>query len=143
MGAGLGRIARSFPRLVMTRVSGWGQSGPYKDKAGYGSIGESMGGIRYVTGYPDQPPVRAGISLGDSLAGMWGAIGTLMAIYNRDLRGGDGQMVDVALNEAVFALMEGSLPEFTKLGITRERTGAAMPGISPSNTYRAATECIS
>ncbi len=135
-GLGWDELHAAFPRLVMTRVSGWGQSGPYKDKAGYGSIGESMGGIRYVTGYPDRPPVRAGISLGDSLAGMWGAIGTLMAIYNRDLRGGDGQMVDVALNEAVFALMEGSLPEFTKLGITRERTGAAMPGISPSNTYR-------
>ena len=123
-------------RLVMTRVSGWGQSGPYKDKPGYGSIGESMGGLRYLTGYPGQPPVRTGISLGDSLAGMWGAIGTLLAIYNRDARGGQGQLVDVALNEAVFALMEGMLPEFSQLGIVRERTGAAMPGISPSNTYQ-------
>lgn len=123
-------------RLVMTRVSGWGQSGPYKDKPGYGSIGESMGGMRYLTGYPDRPPVRIGISIGDSLAGMWGAIGTLMAIYNRDARGGKGQMVDVALNEAVFGLMEGMLPEFSWLGLIRERTGAAMPGISPSNTYR-------
>ncbi len=129
-------VHKANPATVMTRVSGWGQNGPYKDKAGYGSIGESMGGIRYITGYPDRPPVRVGISLGDSLAGMWGAMGTLMAIYHRDMRGGQGQVVDVALNEATFALMEGMLPEYDKLGIIRERTGAAMPGISPSNTYR-------
>ncbi len=135
-GLGWDEVQKINPALVMTRVSGWGQTGPYKDKAGYGSIGESMGGIRYITGYPDRPPVRAGISLGDSLAGMWGALGTLMAIYHRDARGGKGQLVDVALNEAVFALMEGMLPEYDKLGIIRERTGAAMPGISPSNTYK-------
>ncbi len=123
------------PRLIMTRVSGWGQTGPYKDKPGYGSIGESMGGLRYLTGYPGMPPVRTGISIGDSLSGMWAAIGTMMAVYHRDARGGQGQMVDVALNEAVFGMMEGMLPEYSWLGIIRERTGAAMPGISPSNTY--------
>ncbi len=134
-GLGWEDVHRLYPRLVMTRVSGWGQTGPYKDKPGYGSIGESMGGLRYLTGVPGQPPVRTGISIGDSLSGMWAAIGTLMAIYHRDARGGAGQLVDVALNEAVFNMMEGMLPEFSWLGVIRERTGAAMPGISPSNTY--------
>ncbi len=134
-GLGWEEVHALNPKLVMTRVSGWGQTGPYKDKPGYGSIGESMGGMRYLTGYPGQPPVRIGISIGDSLAGMWAAIGTLMAVYHRDLHNGPGQLVDVALNEAVFGMMEGMLPEFSWLGLIRERTGAAMPGISPSNTY--------
>lgn len=135
-GLGWEELKAINPRLIMTRISGWGQSGPYRDKPGYGSIGEAMGGIRYITGYPDLPPTRTGISLGDSLAGMWGAIGTMIALYNRDLRGGEGQVVDVALNEAVFALMESMLPEYSKFGIVRERTGSKLPGISPSNTYQ-------
>lgn len=134
-GLGWEQLHAEFPRLIMTRVSGWGQSGPYKNNPGYGSIGESMGGMRYITGYPDRPPVRIGISIGDSLAGMYAAIGTLTAVYHRDMHDGQGQLVDVALNEAVFGLMEGMLPEYDWLGLIRERTGAAMPGISPSNTY--------
>lgn len=123
------------PKLIMTRISGWGQTGPYRDKASYGSIGESMGGIRYITGYSDRPPVRSSISLGDSLAAMWGAMGTLMALYNRAANGGQGQIVDIGLNEAVFGLMEAQLLEYDRLGIVRERAGTGMPGISPVNTY--------
>ena len=134
-GLGWEQLHAEFPRLVMTRVSGWGQTGPYKDNPGYGSIGESIGGMRYITGYPDRPPVRIGISIGDSLAGMYATIGTLTAVHHRDMNGGQGQLVDVALNEAVFGLMEGMLPEYSWLGLIRERSGAAMPGISPSNTY--------
>ncbi|CDQ18960.1 CaiB/BaiF CoA transferase family protein [Halobacillus karajensis] len=125
------------PGLVMVRVSGYGQTGPYRDKPGFGSIGESMGGLRHLTGHPDLPPTRVGISLGDSLAAMYSVIGAMMAIYHRDVKGtGKGQVVDVALYEAVFSLMEGSLPEFDKLGAVRERTGSSLPGIAPSNTYQ-------
>lgn len=127
------------PRLVFVRVSGFGQDGPYRDRAGFGSVGESMGGMRYVTGYPDRPPVRVGISIGDALAAMYGAMGALMAVYNRDVGGtGRGQMIDVALYEAVFAMMEGLVPEFDVFGAIRERTGSSLPGIAPSNTYRTA-----
>ncbi|MFD2924899.1 CaiB/BaiF CoA transferase family protein [Halobacillus naozhouensis] len=125
------------PGLVMVRVSGYGQTGPYRDKAGFGSIGESMGGLRHITGNPELPPTRVGVSLGDSLAAMYSVIGAMMAIYHRDVKGtGKGQVIDVALYEAVFSLMEGSLPEFDKLGAVRERTGSALPGIAPSNTYQ-------
>jgi crotonobetainyl-CoA:carnitine CoA-transferase CaiB-like acyl-CoA transferase len=126
------------PGLIMVRVSGYGQSGPYKDRPGFANIGEAMGGIRYVTGEPDRPPVRAGISLGDSLASLYAVIGALMAVHARDSRGAGGQVVDVALYEAVFSLMESTLPEFDVAGIVRERTGAALPGITPSNSYLAA-----
>ncbi|MEN1968332.1 CoA transferase [Lentibacillus sp. N15] len=125
------------PGLVMVRVSGYGQTGPYRDKTGFGSVGESIGGLRYITGYPDQPPVRVGISLGDSLAAMYSVMGAMMALYHRDVKGtGKGQMIDVSLYEAVFSLMEGALPEFDKLGAIRERTGSSLPGIAPSNTYQ-------
>lgn len=125
------------PGLVMVRVSGYGQTGPYRDKTGFGSVGESIGGLRYITGYPDQPPVRVGISLGDSVAAMYSVMGAMMALYHRDVKGtGKGQMIDVSLYEAVFSLMEGALPEFDKLGAIRERTGASLPGIAPSNTYQ-------
>ncbi|UOR13561.1 CaiB/BaiF CoA transferase family protein [Halobacillus amylolyticus] len=125
------------PGLIMVRVSGYGQTGPYRDKAGFGSIGESMGGLRHITGHPDSTPSRVGVSLGDSLAAMYSVIGAMMAIYHRDVKGtGKGQVIDVALYEAVFSLMEGSLPEFDKLGAVRERTGSALPGIAPSNTYQ-------
>ena len=124
------------PRLILVRVSGYGQNGPYKDRPGFANIGEAMGGLRYVTGEPDRPPVRTGISLGDSLASLYAVIGALMAVHARDARGGgEGQVVDVALYEAVFSLMESMIPEHDVAGVVRERTGAALPGITPSNSY--------
>ncbi len=120
--------------LVMVRISGYGQTGPQRHKAGFAAIGEAIGGIRYLTGFPDRPPVRTGVSLGDSLAAMWGAFGALAALRERD-HWGEGQVVDVALHEAIFALTESLLPEYHKLGYVRERSGAALPGIAPSNTY--------
>ena len=121
--------------LVMVRVSGYGQTGPYKDQAGFGSIGEAMGGIRHVTGYPDRPPPRVGISLGDSLAATFGALGAVTALYNREARSGRGQMVDVGIYEAVLALMESTIPEYALAGHVRSRTGAILPFVAPSNTY--------
>jgi len=132
---GYEQLAKDNPKLVMVRLSGFGQTGPYKDAPGFGAIGESMGGMRYITGYPDRAPVRVGISIGDSLAAMFGVIGALMAIHSR-AKTGKGQVVDVALYEAVFAMMESMLPEYGYDGSIRERTGSALPGIVPSNTYR-------
>ncbi|MGH8744325.1 MAG: CaiB/BaiF CoA transferase family protein, partial [Burkholderiales bacterium] len=134
-GIGWDALSKINPRLVMVRLSGYGQTGPYRDQTGFGAIGESMGGIRYLTGYPDRPPVRVGVSLGDSVAAMYGVIGALMAIYHREVNGGKGQVVDVALYESVFSLMESLLPEYDMLGFVRERSGASLPGIVPSNTY--------
>jgi formyl-CoA transferase len=131
---GYDALARDNAGLIMVRLSGFGQSGPYKDRPGFGAIGESMGGMRYVTGYADRAPVRVGISIGDSLAAMFGVIGALMALHHRE-RSGKGQVVDVALYEAVFAMMESMLPEFGFSGHVRERSGASLPGIVPSNTY--------
>src|SRR6185369_6077362 len=133
-GLGFDRLRERNAGLIMVRLSGYGQSGPYKDKPGFGAIGESMGGMRYITGYPDRAPVRVGISIGDSLAAMFGVIGALMAIHHRHSTG-RGQVVDVALYEAVFAMMESMLPEYGMGGFVRERSGAALPGIVPSNTY--------
>ncbi len=127
-------LAKENPKLIMVRLSGFGQTGPYKDRVGFGAIGESMGGMRYITGYPDRAPVRVGISIGDSLAAMYGAMGALMALHHRHASG-RGQVVDVALYEAVFSMMESMLPEFGMGGFVRERTGASLPGIVPSNTY--------
>ena len=127
-------LAKINPRLIMVRLSGYGQSGPDRDKPGFGVIGESMGGMRYVTGYADRPPVRLGISIGDSIAALYGVIGAMMALQHRHTSG-RGQMVDVALYEAVFSLMESLVPEFDVLGFVRERAGNALPGIVPSNTY--------
>ena len=123
------------PKLVMVRLSGFGQSGPMKDQPGFGAVGESMGGLRYITGFEDRPPVRTGISIGDSIAALWGVIGALMALRHREVNGGQGQVVDVALYEAVFAMMESMVPEFDVFGFVRERTGNIMPGITPSNTH--------
>jgi formyl-CoA transferase len=134
-GLGYERLSADNPRLIMVRLSGYGQSGPYRDQPGFGAIGEAMGGIRFVTGYPDRPPVRAGISLGDSVAAMYGVIGALMAVHARHGNGGRGQVVDVALYEAVFSLMESLLPEYDVGGFVRTRSGASLPGIVPSNTY--------
>ena len=131
---GYDALSRDNPGLVMVRLSGFGQTGPYKDRPGFGAIGESMGGMRYITGYPDRAPVRVGISIGDSLAAMFGVIGALMALHHR-AASGRGQVVDVALYEAVFAMMESMLPEYGMDGYVRERSGAALPGIVPSNTY--------
>jgi len=131
---GYDTLARETPGLIMVRLSGFGQTGPYKDRPGFGAIGESMGGMRYITGYPDRAPVRVGISIGDSLAAMFGVIGALMALHHRG-KTGQGQVVDIALYEAVFAMMESMLPEYGHAGHVRERTGASLPGIVPSNTY--------
>jgi formyl-CoA transferase len=129
-------LARENPGLIMVRLSGYGQTGPYRDRPGFGAIGEAMGGVRYLTGHPDRPPARAGISLGDSLAALYGVIGTLLALHHRQANGGKGQLVDVALYEAVFSLLESTLPEYGMTGFVRERSGGALPGITPSNTYR-------
>ncbi|WP_060481811.1 CaiB/BaiF CoA-transferase family protein [Pseudomonas sp. NBRC 111119] len=126
------------PRLVMVRLSGFGQTGPMKDQPGFGAVGESMGGLRYITGFDDRPPVRTGISIGDSIAALWGVIGALMALRHREVNGGEGQVVDVALYEAIFAMMESMVPEFDVFGFIRERTGNIMPGITPSSIHTSA-----
>jgi len=122
------------PGLVITRVTGFGQTGPYSQRAGYGSIGEAMGGIRYVTGEPDRPPSRAGISLGDSLAAMFATLGTLVSLHQRD-RSGRGQIVDSAIYEAVLGMMESMVPEWQIAGYQRQRTGPTLPNVAPSNAY--------
>lgn len=138
-GLGYEQLRAANPAAIMVRISGYGQTGPMRDRPGFGAIGESMGGIRYVSGHPDRPPVRIGISIGDSIAALHGVIGALMALRHRDATGGrgrgEGQIVDVALYEAVFNLMESTVPEFDRFGVVRERTGGALPGIVPSNTY--------
>ncbi len=134
-GLGWEDLSRLNPRLVMVRISGYGQTGPYRDRPGFGAIAESVGGLRYVAGYPDRPPVRVGISIGDTLASLYAVVGALTALHHRDARGGQGQCVDVALYEAVFAVMESLLPEYSATGFVRERTGASLPGIAPTNTY--------
>jgi len=139
------------PATIMIRLSGYGQTGPMSGLPGFGAIGESMGGLRYVSGHPDRPPVRVGVSIGDSLAALHGVIGAMMALRHRDVTGGrwngkngsecvagQGQMVDVALYESVFNVMESLVPEYDVAGFKRERTGGALPGIVPSNTYTCA-----
>ena len=135
-GLGWERLHALNPRLIMLRISGYGQTGPYKDRPGFGVIGESMGGLRYLTGEPGRVPVRVGVSIGDTLAALHGVIGVLMALYHRDARGGEGQYVDVALYESVFNVMESLLPEYDAFGVVRERAGSALPGIVPSNAYK-------
>lgn len=122
------------PGIILVRVTGYGQTGPYANRAGFGSIGEAMGGIRYVTGDPDSPPSRAGISIGDSLAATFAALGALVAVHNRTITG-EGQVVDTAIYEAVLAMMESLIPEYTLGNYIRERTGAVLPNIAPSNIY--------
>jgi formyl-CoA transferase len=134
-GLGYERLATDNPGLVMLRLSGFGQAGPMRDQAGFGSIGESMGGLRYVTGFPDRPPVRPNLSIGDAIASLHGVIGAMMALHHRNANGGKGQVVDVALYEAVFNMMESTLPEYDMFGEVRERTGSNLTGIVPSNTY--------
>lgn len=138
LGLGWEVIHALNPKLVMVRLSGFGQSGPMKDQPGFGAVGESMGGLRYITGFEDRPPVRTGISIGDSIAALWGVIGALMALRHREVNGGEGQVVDVALYEAVFAMMESMVPEFDVFGFIRERSGNIMPGITPSSIHTSA-----
>ena len=126
------------PRLIMLRISGYGQTGPYRHKPGFGVLGEAMGGLRHLTGEPGRVPVRCGISIGDTLSALHGVIGVLTALYHRDARGGEGQVVDVALYESVFNVMESLLPEYDAFGAVRERSGSALPGIAPTNAYRCA-----
>ena len=147
-GLGYDQLRAINPALIMVRLSGYGQTGPMRDAPGFGAIAESMGGLRYVSGHPDRPPVRVGISVGDSIAALHAVVGALMALRHRDATGGrwngkhgadcvagQGQMVDVALYESVFNLMESLVPEYDVAGVVRERTGGALPGIVPSNTY--------
>lgn len=165
-GLGYEELKKTNPGLIMVRVSGFGQTGPYRDRPGFGNIAESMGGIRYITGYPDRPPVRVGLSIGDTVAALYAVIGTLLAVHRRDAarahdrytttthgrdisadRGQDsiptrgeagagGQVVDVALTEAVFSLLESILPEYAAFGAVRERSGNTLFAAAPSNIYR-------
>ena len=129
-------LARDNPGLIMLRISGYGQTGPYRDLPGFGAIGEAMGGLRHLTGEPGRVPVRCGISIGDTLAALHGTIGVLTALYHRKVNGGQGQVIDVALHEAVFNVMESLVPEYSVFGAVREPAGSALPGIAPSNAYR-------
>jgi formyl-CoA transferase len=133
------------PDIIFVRISGYGQTGPYRNRPGFGGIAEAMGGLRNLTGYPELPPTRIGVSLGDTLAGMYGVIGALMALLHRERQrqqshtdsssSGYGQVIDVALYEAVFAITESLIPEYDGYGIIRQRTGNVLPGLTPSNTY--------
>ncbi|QIL79251.1 CoA transferase [Diaphorobacter sp. HDW4A] len=123
------------PALIILRISGYGQTGPYRDLPGFGVIGEAMGGLRHLTAEPGRVPVRVGVSIGDTLAALHGAIGVLMALYHRKAHGGKGQVIDVALHEAVFNCMESLIPEYSAFSAVREAAGSALPGIAPSNAY--------
>ncbi len=133
-GLGYEELKAVNPKLIMVRISGYGQTGPYRERPGFGNIAESMGGIRYLTGYPDRPPVRVGLAIGDEIAALHAVIGTLLAL-KRCGRTGKGQVVDVALTESVFNLLEGILPEYGKYGVIRERTGNILSVAAPSNMY--------
>ncbi|WP_264297422.1 CaiB/BaiF CoA transferase family protein [Salinicola avicenniae] len=133
-GLGWEALSARNPRLIMVRISGYGQTGPYRDRPGFGVIGEAMGGLRYLSGHPEQPSVRVGVSLGDSLSALYGVIGALLALQERQ-RSGQGQYIDVALYESVFAMMESLIPEYDAAAVIREPSGSALPGITPSNAY--------
>lgn len=135
-GLGWEQLHALNPRLIMLRISGYGQTGPYRDKPGFGVLGESMGGLRYLSGEPGRVPVRVGVSLGDTLAALHGVIGVLTALHHRTAHGGEGQFIDVALYESVFNVMESLLPEYDAFGAVRERSGSALPGIAPTNAYK-------
>jgi crotonobetainyl-CoA:carnitine CoA-transferase CaiB-like acyl-CoA transferase len=133
-GLGYDGLAAENPALIMIRVSGYGQTGPYAKRAGYGSIGEAMGGMRYLAGDPSTPPSRIGLSIGDSLAATFACLGALMALQHRHVTG-RGQIVDSAIYEAVLSMMESTVPEYTEAGFVRERTGSILPKVAPSNVY--------
>ena len=128
------KLIEANPRLVVLRISGYGQTGPYRDRPGFGVVGEAMGGLRHLSGEPGRAPVRVGVSIGDTLAALHGVIGILMALYERQ-RSGKGQVIDVALYEAVFNVMESLLPEYSASGAVRGPAGSALPGIAPTNAY--------
>ena len=134
-GLGWHELREINPGLVMLRVSGYGQTGPYRDRPGFGVVGEAMGGLRHLSGEPGRTPVRVGISIGDSLAALHGVIGILLALRHRDQNGGNGQVVDVALYESVFNMMESLLPEYSVFDAVRQPSGSSLPGIAPSNAY--------
>ena len=134
-GLGPEELQKINPRLIVLRISGYGQTGPYKDKPGFGVIAEAMGGLRHLTAEPSRVPVRVGVSIGDTLAALHGVIGVLIALHERE-RSGKGQVIDVALYEAVFNCMESLLPEYSAKGLVREAAGSALPGIAPTNAYR-------
>ncbi|MBB5214583.1 CaiB/BaiF CoA transferase family protein [Parapusillimonas granuli] len=134
-GLGWEQLSAVNPDLIMVRISGYGQTGPASQRPGFAAIAECMGGLRYVTGYQDRAPVRTGVSLGDTLASLYGVIGALIAMHHLKANGGKGQYIDVALYEAVFAVMESLIPEYSAQGYVRERSGSSLPGIAPSNTY--------
>ncbi|HMO27986.1 CaiB/BaiF CoA-transferase family protein [Enterovirga sp.] len=134
-GLGWEALSALNPRLVMLRISGYGQTGPYAERPGFGVIGEAMGGIRYTTGSPDRAPSRAGISIGDTLSSLYGVIGALMSVIHVVRNGGKGQVVDVALTESVLSVMESLIPEYGVAGTIRERSGGALPGIVPTDAY--------
>ena len=134
-GLGWEELSRINPGLIMVRISGYGQTGPYRDRPGFAAIAEAVGGLRHLTGEADRAPVRSGVSLGDTLGGLYAVIGALVAMHHRKVNGGAGQVVDVALYEAVFAVMESLIPEYSRFGFVRERSGGSLPGIAPSNTY--------
>ncbi|MCG0284572.1 CaiB/BaiF CoA-transferase family protein [Streptomyces sp. PSAA01] len=133
-GLGAEQMRAANPGLIVTRISGYGQTGPYRDRPGFGGVAEAIGGLRHLTGYPDRPPTRVGISLADSVAGLYATIGSLAALQRRAATG-RGDIVDVALYEAVYSLMESLTPDYDAFAVERERTGSSLPGIVPSNTY--------
>jgi formyl-CoA transferase len=133
-GFGYDTLSAQHPGLIMLRISGYGQTGPYKDRPGFGVVAEAMGGLRHLTGEPGRVPVRVGVSIGDTLASLHGVIGILMALHHRHTTG-RGQVIDVALYEAVFNCMESLLPEYSAFGTVRQAAGSALPGIAPSNAY--------
>ena len=133
-GLGPAELHAINPRLIIARMSGYGQTGPYSDRAGFGGIGEAMGGWRYIVGEPDRPPSRMGISIGDTLTATYGCMGVLAALHARE-KSGKGQVVDAALYESVLQVMESLIPEYDRMGIIRERSGSFLPGIAPSNVY--------
>ncbi|MDM0052870.1 CaiB/BaiF CoA-transferase family protein [Variovorax sp. J22R115] len=135
-GLGWEQLHAFNPRLIMLRISGYGQTGPYRDKPGFGVLGEAMGGLRHLTGEPGRVPVRVGVSIGDTLAALHGVIGVLTALHHRTAHGGEGQFIDVALYESVFNVMESLVPEHDAFGAVRERAGSALPGIAPTNAYQ-------
>ena len=134
-GLGYEVLRERNPGLIFARVSGYGQTGPNRHKPGFAAVAEAFGGLRHSVGFPDRPPGRVGVSIGDSLAGMFSALGIMLALYHRDVNGGRGQVIDTALYEAVFAVMEGALTEYDKTGYIRTRTGTSLPGFAPSNLY--------
>lgn len=135
-GLGPERLQQANPELVVVRISGYGQTGPYRDRPGFGGVAEAMGGLRNVTGHPQFPPTRVGVSIGDTLAGLYAVIGALMGILSRQRAdGGPGEVVDVALYEAVFSVMESLVPDYSAYGVVRTRTGNVLPGVAPSSTY--------